>query len=200
MEQRNKEKKEQQAARQRILAQIEQDKADRAARFSNPSKPKTAEQQSPQPVRRVPANTNTARLQFKLPDGSSRTQDFNSEDTLQDVRNYIRNNLNLPYNNFILSTTFPRREFGSLDDDHTLLDLELVPNAVILILPISSSSVSTNSQNFFSNLLWTFITPFLNIFSYVKSFLFGTPPPSNIASTSARNNKRVSENTGESSR
>lgn len=200
MEQRDKEKKEQQAARQRILAQIEQDKADRAARFSNPNRPKTTEQQSPQPVRRAPANTNTARLQFKLPDGSSRTQDFPSENTLQDVRNYIRSNLNLPYNNFILSTTFPRREFGSVDNDHTLLDLELVPNAVVLILPISSGAVTTNSQNFISNLLWTFITPFLNIFSYVKSFVFGTPPPPSTPSTSNRNNKRVSENTGETSR
>jgi hypothetical protein len=35
-----------------------------------------------------------------------------------------------------MSTTFPRREFTANDDGQTVTDLQLVPTAVILILPV----------------------------------------------------------------
>lgn len=173
-EERDREKREEQAARQRILAQIEQDKADRAARFGGssqaPSQPKT----SPQPEKRATVDSNTARLQFKLPDGSTHTQDFPSSECLQTVRNYIKSNLNLPFSNYVLSTAFPRREFTDNDNGETLADLGLVPNAVVLILPINHGTVASRPGGGLSGLFWTLITPFLNVFGYLRLFIFGS--------------------------
>lgn len=78
------------------------------------------------------------------------------------------------FTNFTLSTTFPRREFTDNDSNSTLYELELVPNAVILVLPLSRGTVTTNSDNFYLVLFWSFVTPFLNAFRYVKNLIYGT--------------------------
>lgn len=73
-EERDREKRENQAARDRVLAQIAQDKAERAAKFtkqgsvSAPSIPQSANIASPR--------GNVTRLQFRLPDGSVQTHEF----------------------------------------------------------------------------------------------------------------------------
>lgn len=172
MEQREREKKEQQADRQRILAQIEQDKADRAAKFQTNPPSTSGTVNSKQPTSTT-NKSNTAKLQFKLPDGTSCMQNFQINSTLQDVRNFIRNNLG--FTNFTLSTTFPRREFTDGDSNSTLTELELVPNAVILILPLSNGAITTNPGNFITMILWSFVTPFLNLFGYVKQLIYRNP-------------------------
>lgn len=194
MEQREREKKEQQEAKQRILAQIQQDKADRAARFQTNPAPSTSNQQtSPQPTRKPTANSNIARLQFRLPDGSSYTQDFPSTNKLQDVQTYIRNNLNLTFTNFTLSTTFPRREFNEQDFRSTLLELELVPNAVILILPLHHGTVSSNPGNFLAVMFWSLVSPLLSLFGYFRGLIYGKQHADDANGASNQNNKRPAE-------
>jgi hypothetical protein len=48
---------------------------------------------------------------------------------------------------FAMSTTFPRREFGANEDGQTLRDLQLVPTAVILILPVRLCVVMYKQQS-----------------------------------------------------
>lgn len=176
MEEREKEKREKQVARERILAQIAQDKAERAAKFPNAPQPQPQSEASPQPVKRTVTDMSRARLQFKSPDGSSHAHDFPSSDTLQTVRNYIAANLKLPFSNYVLSTAFPRREFTNNNDSETLADLGLAPNAVVLILPVNQGVISTNSGGgAVSMLFWSLLSPFLSIFDYLKSFVFGRP-------------------------
>ncbi|XP_076268842.1 UBX domain-containing protein 4-like isoform X3 [Rhynchophorus ferrugineus] len=119
----------------------------------------------------------TAVLQFKLPDGSTKTQDFASTDKLQSVLNYLKSELKLPLNKFTLSTTFPRRQFAEKDYNDTLTDLNLTPNAVILVLPINNGTVSTNTgQGGLFGFVWTLLTPLLGILNFIKAFLgFGSP-------------------------
>lgn len=198
MEEREKEKREQQAARERILAQIAQDKAERAAKFSNSPQPQPQAEVSPQPVKRNPADMSRARLQFKLPDGSSHAHDFGSSETLQSVRNYILSNMKLPFSNYVLSTAFPRREFTDNNDSETLADLGLVPSAVVLILPINQGVISTNAGGgSLSLLFWSFLSPFLGIFDYLKNFVFGRP---NQQQASPKETVKRPAETGESSR
>ncbi|GJQ82762.1 hypothetical protein Trydic_g19770 [Trypoxylus dichotomus] len=182
MEAREKEKREQQAAKQRILEQIEQDKADRAARFATtpqqvtrPSPPAT----TPPAVPRAP-HYGMTRIQFKLPDGSAHTNEFKCESTLQEVKLYIKTNLNLSFN-FVLATTFPKREFTNEHDTSTLAELELVPSAVLLILPVAHA-------------------PILNMLSYLKSMVFGAPKPAEQATSQVDSNKRPADTIGEASR
>ena len=46
------------------------------------------------------------------------------------------------FREFSMSTSFPRREFTARDDDQTVCEAQLVPTAVILILPVSASCCS----------------------------------------------------------
>lgn len=187
LEERNKDKKEKQEAKKRVLDQIAQDRLERASKFVNVSttqNPSETSASTSQVTHRV-VNSNVARLQFKLPDGSSHTHEFSSSSTLQEVRNFINSNLNLTFRNYTLSTTFPRREFTEENSTNTLVELELVPNAVILILPVKLGVVATNSDSWMTTFFWSFVSPFLDLFNYIKSKIYGTTaPPSN------RNGKR----------
>lgn len=83
LEERDKEKKDKEAARQRVLAQIAQDREERAAKWAKQAK-RMSPPSTPQPIpRAIPINTEIARLQFRLPDSTSHTHDFPSRNTLQ---------------------------------------------------------------------------------------------------------------------
>lgn len=173
LEDREKEKMEEKLARERVLAQIKQDRAERLSKSQpiSPTTEHTSKNPSASPIQ-IPSNK--TRLQFKLPDGSSNTQEFSISDNLQTVIEYIKENLNLPFSHFKLSTTFPRREFAKGDYSQTLLDLQLIPNAVILILPQNTGALtSTKFSSTFTALLWNIVSPILNIFDYLKSLIFG---------------------------
>lgn len=175
-EERDREKRENQAARDRVLAQIAQDKAERAARFSKqgsasaPSIPQATAQAS-----RVTPRGNSTRLQFRLPEGNLHTHEFEISDSLQRVHQYIQNEMTLPFTNYTISTTFPRREFNESDNSQTLMDLGLVPNAVILILPQGQGGASTSTSGLLSSMFWWILSPLLSIYDFMVGFIFGAP-------------------------
>lgn len=166
-----KEKNEELAARQKILAQIEQDKQERAKKFNQPNQSCEAASPPVEPPRSIPRNTNSARLQFRFADGTSHTKDFLPTNTLEEVRSYVQQNLNLPYRNFDLSTTFPRRQFSAEDNTRTLADLELIPNAVILVVPVTGHDVTPASPvpGMLSSLIWFLLSPIVGIYNFVQT-------------------------------
>lgn len=177
MEERQRARTEEKVARDRILAQIAQDKADRVARFGT-SPPAGTQNQEPGVVPNRPSasvNTNTAMLQFRLPDGTNKTHDFDSTCTLEEVRSFLVQNLNLPYR-FTLSTTFPRREFTADNNQDTLRELELCPNAVILVIPgHTAGAISSTQGGGFMSLIWLLLSPVLGFFGYFRNLIFGAP-------------------------
>ncbi|XP_063544648.1 UBX domain-containing protein 4 [Cydia strobilella] len=133
-EERKREKMENDLARQRILEQIAQDRAERRARESR-------DVPQPQECHRrettAPATSGDgaiqARVQFKLPDGTTHTNHFPAEARLAEVHRYVADNLDLPTAQFSLWLAFPRRELT--DTEATLRRLELAPSAALLVLP-----------------------------------------------------------------
>lgn len=183
-EEREREKKEEAQARQRILDQIAQDKAERALRMRTVENiPKNEVKTSP------PANgashSSQARIQFRLPTGESKSNMFPNDTTLAKIREYIDGNFELPYRDYRLATTFPRREFTSSDNESTLESLSLIPTAVILILPNTSSRVSPYSRSLVSVVVamaQSLLQPFYSLSNYVRGFFFrprdaDQPPP-----------------------
>jgi len=83
-------------------------------------------------------NATVTRIQFRLPSGNSYTGQFEPSNTLRTLRTYVTENIDLPFRQFAMSTSFPRRELTNEENDKTLLELELVPTAVILILPLKN--------------------------------------------------------------
>lgn len=171
-EERLREKNEDLAAREKILKQIEQDKADRNRKFAAQNKTPEAPVTVTPPTRVVPTrDSNTARLQFRLPNGTSHNHDFPATNTLEDVRNYLHEYLGATYRQFDLATTFPRRQFAAIDDGVTVADLGLTPNAVVLVLPIASavSQRASSVGNMFSMVLWLFLSPVYGIVGYLRN-------------------------------
>lgn len=178
-EERQREKAEEAAARERILKQIAQDKAERALRFGQEKDVAKRVTPEKEPVKQAPpdsSTSNVARIQFRLPDGSTHSRNFEPTTTMGEVRGYAANQLNLPFREFSMSTSFPRREFMVSDDSQTLCDVQLVPTAVILILPISSGSVVSSSHDYagiVSRMVWTLLAPLFSLYTYVRNMIFG---------------------------
>ncbi|XP_038204970.1 UBX domain-containing protein 4 [Arvicola amphibius] len=194
LEERSREKAEDRAARERIKQQIALDRAERAARFAKTKEVEAAKaaallaRQAGAEVKRESSardRSTIARIQFRLPDGSSFTSQFPSDAPLEEARQFAAQTVGNTYGNFSLATMFPRREFTREDYKRKLLDLELAPSASVVLLPAgrpATSIVHSSSRDIWT-LLGTVLYPFLAIWRLISNFLFSNPPP---AQTSAR--------------
>lgn len=95
-------------------------------------------QELPNPAMPVASDATMTRIQFRLPSGDPYMGQFKPSSTLRELRNYVVENIELPFRQFAMSISFPRRDLTPEEDDKTLLELELVPTAVILILPLKN--------------------------------------------------------------
>ncbi|XP_071557698.1 UBX domain-containing protein 4 isoform X3 [Temnothorax nylanderi] len=181
-EERMREKAAETAAREKVRQQIAQDKLERKqkelALQQQMQQPQCQEQPKYNPT---PSNVTVTRIQFRLPSGNSHTGQFEPSNTLRTLRTYVAENIDLPFRHFAMSTSFPRRELTNEENDKTLLELELVPTAVILILPLKNSNVtkvvlhrSTQDVGFFSRFIWSFFTPVIRIYNYIVGYFSGT--------------------------
>ncbi|CAI9603848.1 unnamed protein product, partial [Staurois parvus] len=189
LEERNKEKAEEKAARERIRQQIAQDRADRAARYAKNKEEQDAiraaelqARQAEMEARRDAAQKEKrtiARIQFRLPDGSSFTNQFPSEAPLEEARQFAAQTVGSTYGNFSLATMFPRREFTKEDYGKSLLSLELAPSASIVLLPAGrpARAVVQSSDGGIWGLLGTLFYPLLAVWRFISNFLFSSPPP-----------------------
>ncbi|XP_008581811.1 PREDICTED: UBX domain-containing protein 4 [Galeopterus variegatus] len=209
LEERNREKAEDRAARERIKQQIALDRAERAARFAKTKEEvETAKaaallaKQAEMEVKRetyARERSTIARIQFRLPDGSSFTSQFLSDALLEEARQFAAQAVGNTYGNFSLATMFPRREFTKEDYKKKLLDLELAPSASVVLLPAGrpSTSIIHSSSGDIWTLLGTVLYPFLAIWRLISNFLFSSPPP---AQSSMRATSSELSNPGSSSK
>ncbi|KAL7732567.1 hypothetical protein ACLKA6_019197 [Drosophila palustris] len=99
---------------------------------------------------------------------------FAVAEPLTTVRVYVTNELLVGSNirDFTLATSYPRREFKTEDELQSLLDLNLVPNAVLLVLKREhiNSVVRTRNNlfNMLASVLWTILTPATMAFDYLN--------------------------------
>ncbi|NXI14122.1 UBXN4 protein, partial [Irena cyanogastra] len=197
LEERNREKAEEKAARERIRQQIAMDRAERAARFAKSKEEaeaaKAAALQAKQAeieARKEAAQRERsaiARIQFRLPDGSSFTNQFPSEARLEEARQFAAQTVGNTYGNFSLATMFPRREFTKEDYGKKLLELELAPSASVVLLPVGrpATSVVQASGSDLWKFLGTILYPLLAVWRFISNFLFTSPPPSQPSVRSA---------------
>ncbi|XP_014606993.1 PREDICTED: UBX domain-containing protein 4 isoform X2 [Polistes canadensis] len=208
-EERRKEKAAENAAREKVRLQIAQDKLERKqkelALQPKQSSPPPSEQPKTRPAWLTDATI--TRIQFRLPSGNPHMAPFSPSDTLSILRTYVTENIDLPFRQFVMSTSFPRRNLTDEDDKKTLLELELVPRAVILILPLKNNNTKANTTSvtsaqdvgFFSRFMWSLFAPVIGIYNYLMGYfnktLNGNTDPNNEDSANSSNGP----NTGEES-
>ncbi|NWH53376.1 UBXN4 protein, partial [Fregata magnificens] len=210
LEERNREKAEEKAARERIRQQIAMDRAERAARFAKSKEEaeaaKTAALQAKQAeieARKEASQKERsaiARIQFRLPDGSSFTNQFPSEARLEEARQFAAQTVGNAYGNFSLATMFPRREFTKEDYGKKLLELELAPSASVVLLPAGrpATSVVQASGGDLWKFLGTILYPLLAVWRFISNFLFTSPPPSQSTVRSAHQQDHSNPSTSSS--
>ncbi|KAL0963919.1 hypothetical protein UPYG_G00315350 [Umbra pygmaea] len=194
LEERNKEKAEEKAARERVKAQIALDRADRAARYANNNMEEVeaariaalqARQAEAKKENSHRERSAIARIQFRLPDGSFFTNQFPSEARLQEAWQFAVNEVGNRYGNFSLATMFPRREFTADDMDKTLVELELAPSASVVLLPQTgrprNAVVQSSSGEGIWAVLGTILYPLLAVWRFLSGFLFTSPPTAGTA-------------------
>uniref|UniRef100_A0A8C4VGT9 UBX domain-containing protein 4 n=1 Tax=Falco tinnunculus TaxID=100819 RepID=A0A8C4VGT9_FALTI len=197
LEERNREKAEEKAARERIRQQIAMDRAERAARFAKSKEEAEAAKAAALQAKQAEIEARKeasqkersaiARIQFRLPDGSSFTNQFPSEARLEEARQFAAQTVGNAYGNFSLATMFPRREFTKEDYGKKLLELELAPSASVVLLPAGrpATSVVQASGGDLWKFLGTILYPLLAVWRFISNFLFTSPPPSQSAVRSA---------------
>lgn len=185
-EARQKERREEREARERIRQQIAQDRADRAAKYqaakeSEEERKRAAQtaQEQLQQERASAARSAFSRIQFRLPDGSTRTEQFSSDVKLSDVKAFIDAEIKPSFNPYTLCTTFPRREFTASNMSETLRDLELTPSAALLIVPPTSRGSRPSGGNQAGSWFATIFSPLQWIWTWLMAFFF-TPAPQTI--------------------
>ncbi|XP_077392423.1 UBX domain-containing protein 4 isoform X2 [Festucalex cinctus] len=184
LEERNREREVDKVARERVKQQIAMDRLDRAARFSKSlvQKPQQVTQQAKQAELEaiqgsaVKPRSTITRLQFRLPDGSSFTNQFSSQSKLHEAHQFVIQEVGDRYGNFSMATMFPRREFTSEDLNKTLMELELAPSSSIVLLPCGRPASIVPSTGGIWAVLSTLFSPFLSVWRFLSSFMFPTPP------------------------
>uniref|UniRef100_A0A8B9QDJ6 UBX domain-containing protein 4 n=1 Tax=Apteryx owenii TaxID=8824 RepID=A0A8B9QDJ6_APTOW len=210
LEERNREKAEEKAARERIRQQIAMDRAERAARFAKSKEEAEAAKaaalqakQAEMEARKEASQKERsaiARIQFRLPDGSSFTNQFPSEARLEEARQFAAQTVGNAYGNFSLATMFPRREFTKEDYGKKLLELELAPSASVVLLPAGrpATSVVQASGGDLWKFLGTILYPLLAVWRFISNFLFTSPPPSQSTARTAHQPEHANPSTSSS--
>ncbi|OQR69780.1 UBX domain-containing protein 4-like [Tropilaelaps mercedesae] len=141
----NKEREEEKRYRAQLQEQIRQDRLERQQRFTADRKEdeeqarrKEAIEKQEEAERIRARNASSANILFRMPDGSTVTHMFKAETPFIEVRQYIADAKNLS-GRFNLALNFPRRVFDTDCDEQTLRDLNLAPNAVLLVIAKSTS-------------------------------------------------------------
>lgn len=146
MDQRKREKAEEKAARDRVKAQIECDKAARRARQAGvapnsvpETTPAAVPQTSGSSVVSPPKDYKQTRIQIRLPNGTTLTETFEKNEQLAAVRLFVhlKQGDETRTSTFGMMTTFPRKVFNEEHFEMTLEQLGLVPSATIMVTKVA---------------------------------------------------------------
>lgn len=135
-------KLEQQKLQEKLKAQIQQDREEKRRKYEqNQSQPARPPPTTAEPIN-PPVNYTRSRLQFRLTDGSFYTEDFPAEAHMSDVYAYLQETLPADQyrrGSYVLRTTHTRVTL-TREETGTLKELELVPTAVLLVIPRGNAS------------------------------------------------------------
>lgn len=105
-------------------------------------------------------------------------------------------------NNFILARSFPRREFTDDDNTKTMIELDLAPSSVVLIVPLEKTNAAKAAKaainkiqplDIFRSTFWTVISPILVLFNYLRAMVFGEGARATATDTAAETGRKKRE-------
>lgn len=184
-------------ARERVKAQIAVDRLEQMERFAavqrglTENKNKTDSIQ--QPTNNPKPNANRVSLQFRYGNGEILTHNFMNDTKLTEVREYVKTTITMGVNEFSLETVYPVHEFTVEEEEMTLEQLNLVPNAVIMVIMKKRAGLNNLVAKprvifyLLQDVIWVFLKPVVSSVQAIKTWLIGrnTNGPSNDNNTSS---------------
>ena len=182
---RRKQKESDKVYMEKLRKQIEQDRLDKAARFQKEKKEQQdkydekmrqkQEEEAARKVKEQAARASIARIQFRLPDGSSKVKNFEPKDQFKVCYDFAKTLL--PNTRKItLTSVTPKRVFSNDDFTSTLADLSLAPSAVIMVTGGDNSRAANNNGEGFMSMLITSFFNFLGaIWAFFSGIIWGQP-------------------------
>lgn len=163
-----------QETRDRILAQIAADRAEQASRVATEQSTHLTDLQTNASTESSINAIDETRLQLRMPGGITRTKAFPVAAPLSTVRTFVANELlaGTSVREFTLATSYPRREFRLEDEVKTLIDLNLVPNAILVVIqrdtinPVVRTGASVVTV--VTSVIWAILTPAAMAIDYVN--------------------------------
>lgn len=188
-QERRKDKEEERLAREKIKAQIAQDRENRAARFDavkqaeleakSERERRMREQEAEEAQRLAAERSKSARVQFRFPDGRSKTKIFSSDAPLQEIYDFVNGEVGDGFgrDNFSLSTTYPARQLDLEPRTAELRVVGLAPSGTVMILPKNRSSGGAlmPSGGSLLSYIWLILTPVSFLWNLITSFFTSTP-------------------------
>ncbi|XP_069121467.1 UBX domain-containing protein 4-like [Argopecten irradians] len=178
-----KDREENKKMRERIKEQIARDREEKAQMYQRKKEEQNKEAEEKrnaklQAQQQAAAMENSrrsekARLQIRLPDGSSISNMFESSDTLEAVHQFITASTG---SRMSISTIYPKRYFTDEDRSETLMSLGLAPTAVLIAVERRSQSSAPRGGGGAVNqggLLSMLFAPFMMIWNFIYSLIFG---------------------------
>lgn len=172
--------------RQRILAQIEADKAERRLRLEKAKQEASSDAQSPLPESRLAGQRRSAgaggtcSLLLRLFDGTSIRGRFPVSATLaKDVRGWIREEApegsggaDIPFTFRQILAPQPSRSIEVSEEHQTLQDLDLVPNATLVLVPVAggANAYADSSSSWLGGLVSSAYQSLPNVGYFLPSF------------------------------
>ena len=210
-EERKKDREETKLARERVKAQIEQDRLEKQAKFDlqkqqdleerKQKERAILEEQSAQAERLAAERSTLARVQFRLPEGGTRTNAFPADAPLSDVYKYVEEGMSDSISfrsGFSLFITFPRSLLDEKPMSTPLRDLGLAPSGTILVLPKTTSLVkSSTNGGAMMDYIWLLLTPLTILWGLLTSFITPTPATqsNNSREQSGQGNQALNQRT-----
>lgn len=193
-----KQKADEKAAREKVKEQIRLDRAEKNAKREKEKKEresamkKRAEEKE---TAKVKVESNTARLQFRLPDGSTVTNTFPADAMFTTVRAFAEEQVKGNFPVIRLTTVYPKREFTSEHASSTLRELQLVPNGSIIVSPGRASTVASASSSLNPlSIIMLLLSPFIALFNFIFS-MFGSNNQTNTETDTSSQDRSAEQST-----
>lgn len=151
-EDKKRERQQEELAKKKVLEKIQQDREEKKRKYDeekeriqkekDEERRKVETEQEAKRQLEAAQRSSIARIQFRLTDGSTIIEQFNPDQTLNEVMNLLSDRLkeiNYPNRGFALHSTYPKRVFGNEHMNVSLRELQLAPTASLLIMPVSHS-------------------------------------------------------------
>ncbi|XP_059079325.1 UBX domain-containing protein 4-like isoform X2 [Tigriopus californicus] len=194
---RKRDMEEKKLAKERVLRQIEQDRAERAQKFQTQKREETEKKERLSTMAReareaeemAKSHPSTARVQFRYPDGRSRVQRLPVDSDINSLFATVADDSERSpaLKEFSLSTTFPSKCLDTLPRSTTLRECNLVPSGTVLVLPKRGQALSSRNTSV-GLLSYLLLTPFTFLWGLISSFWGGTGEAPNLSSLSRPSN------------